>query len=90
MQGPSWMGASGRLEKWDRSGDFGRITAPTLVIGNHHDTKDPRHVAWKPTQFPRCRFLLCPSGGHLAMSDEQQTCFTGLSAFLENLDAGRV
>lgn len=33
MQGPSEMGASGRLENWDRTADLGKITVPTLVIG---------------------------------------------------------
>ncbi len=89
MQGPSEMGASGRLEKWDRSGDLARIATPTLVIGAQHDTMDPEHMAWMATQFPRGRFLLCPNGGHMAMYDDQQTYFTGLVAFLEGLDAGK-
>ena len=33
MQGPSELGASGRLVAWDRSADLHRITVPTLVIG---------------------------------------------------------
>lgn len=90
LQGPSEMGASGKLEKWDRSADLGKITTPTLVIGAQHDTMDPQHMAWMATQFPHGRFLLCPNGGHLAMYDDQQTYFTGLLAFLKDLDAGKV
>src|SRR5262249_6876027 len=41
MQGPSELGASGKLEKWDRVADLGKITVPTLVIGAEHDTMDP-------------------------------------------------
>ena len=90
MQGPSEMGASGKLEKWDRSGDLKRIATPTLVIGAQHDTMDPKHMAWMATQFPRSRFLLCPNGGHLAMYDDQATYMNGLLAFLKDLDAGKI
>jgi len=38
MQGPSEMGASGKLEKWDRTADLGKITVPTL-----NDWRDARH-----------------------------------------------
>jgi len=37
MQGPSEMGASGKLLNWDRSADLAKITAPTLVIGARGD-----------------------------------------------------
>jgi proline iminopeptidase len=33
MQGPSELGASGKIEHWDRSADLHRIKVPTLVIG---------------------------------------------------------
>ncbi|MEP6897792.1 MAG: proline iminopeptidase-family hydrolase, partial [Rhodanobacter sp.] len=45
MQGPSELGASGRLLNWDRSKDLHRITVPTLVIGAQHDTMDPKYMA---------------------------------------------
>ncbi len=90
LQGPSEMGASGKLEKWDRSGDLKKISTPTLVIGARHDTMDPKHMAWMATQFPHGQFLLCPNGGHCAMYDDQQTYFQGLLAFLKGLDAGKV
>ena len=38
MQGPSELGAAGRLVNWDRSNDLGRIKVPTLVVGARHDT----------------------------------------------------
>lgn len=85
LQGPSEMGAAGKLEKWDRSGDLGKISAPTLVIGARHDTMDPEHMAWMAKQFPHGQFLLCPNGGHAALYDDQQTYFTGLVAFLKGL-----
>ena len=90
LQGPSEMGAAGKLEKWDRSADLKSIATPTLVIGAQHDTMDPKHMKWMATQFPHGQFLLCPNGGHCAMYDDQQTYFTGLLAFLKELDAGKV
>jgi proline iminopeptidase len=89
MQGPSEMGASGKLEHWDRSKDLKDIKVPTLVIGAAHDTMDPKHMEWMSTQFPRGRFLLCPNGSHMAEYDDQQTYMTGLIAFLKDVDAGR-
>ena len=61
MQGPSELGASGKLENWDRSADLGKITVPTLVIGAAHDTMDPKHMEWMAKQMPRARYLYCPT-----------------------------
>jgi proline iminopeptidase len=90
MQGPSEMGTSGKLEKWDRSADLKSIAVPTLVIGAAHDTMDPKHMQWMAGQFPRGRYLLCPNGGHLAMYDDQVTYMSGLIGFLQDVDAGRL
>ena len=89
MQGPSEMGASGILEKWDRSGDLAKIKVPTLVIGAQYDTMDPKHMEWMSHQLPRGRYLYCPNGSHLAEYDDRETYFTGLIRFIEDVDAGR-
>jgi len=89
MQGPSEFGASGRLEKWDRKADLGRITVPTLVIGATHDTMDPEHMRWVSTQVKHGSFLLCPNGSHLAIWDDQRTYASGLVRFLKAVDAGQ-
>jgi len=88
MQGPSELGASGKLEKWDRSADLKRITVPTLVIGGTYDTMDPKHMEWMSTQFPRGRFLLCPNSGHMAMYDDGPLYFAGVIKFLRDVDTG--
>ncbi|MEO8997851.1 MAG: proline iminopeptidase-family hydrolase, partial [Rhodanobacter sp.] len=75
MQGPSELGASGRLLNWDRSKDLHRITVPTLVIGAQHDTMDPKYMAGMAKKLPHGQFLLCPKGSHMAMYDDQQTYF---------------
>jgi proline iminopeptidase len=89
MQGPSELGASGKLENWDRSRDLSRIGVPALVIGARHDTMDPKHMEWMAGQLSRGRYLFCPNGSHLAMYDDQQTYMAGLIAFLRDLEAGR-
>lgn len=89
MQGPSEFGASGRLEKWDRKTDLGRITVPTLVIGATHDTMDPEHMRWVSTRVKNGSFLLCPLGSHMAMWDDQRTYAAGLLRFLKEVDAGK-
>jgi proline iminopeptidase len=85
MQGPSEMGASGVLEKWDRTADLKTIQVPTLVIGARHDTMDPKHMEWMSKQLPKGRYLYCPNGSHLAMYDDRETYFGGLIGFLKNL-----
>ena len=89
MQGPSELGASGRLERWDRSADLHRITVPTLVIGARYDTMDPEWMRAMARRLPRGQFLYCPQGSHMAMYDDQQTYFTGLIAFLKSVEGGR-
>jgi proline iminopeptidase len=86
MQGPSELGASGKLEKWDRSADLAKITAPTLVIGARHDTMDPKHMQWMATQLPNGRYLYCPNGSHMAFYDDQQIYFRGLIDFIKDVD----
>lgn len=89
MQGPSEMGASGLLEKWDRTADLPRITVPTLAIGARHDTMDPKGMETIAKAVAHGRYLYCSNGSHLAMYDDQQTYFAGVTAFLRDVDAGR-
>ncbi len=89
MQGPSELGASGKLLNWDRTADLRQITVPTLVIGAQHDTMDPGHMEWMADELQRGCHLHCPDGSHLAMYDDQETYFSGLIEFIHNVDAGR-
>jgi len=90
MQGPSELGASGKLVNWDRTKDLHTVTVPTLVIGAKYDTMDPAHMEWASKQFPKGRYLLCPNGSHLAEYDDQQTYFRGLISFILDVDAGKL
>ncbi|HEY3889138.1 MAG TPA: proline iminopeptidase-family hydrolase [Caulobacteraceae bacterium] len=82
MQGPSELGASGRLANWDRFADLGRIDVPTLVIGAQHDTMDPAYMQAMAEKLPKGRYLYLPDGSHMAMYDDQMRYFGGLTAFL--------
>lgn len=87
MQGPSELGASGRLLHWDRTKDLHRIEVPTLVIGAEHDTMDPNQLREMARLLPKGQYLHCPQGSHLAMYDDQQTYFAGLVSFLKELES---
>ena len=89
LQGPSELGASGKLLTWDRTADLGRIAVPTLTIGAQHDTMDPAHMASMARAVQNGRYLHCPDGSHMAMFDDQQCYFEGLIAFLNDVDRGR-
>jgi proline iminopeptidase len=86
MQGPSEMGASGRLVNWDRTADLGRITVPTLTIGAKYDTMDPAHMQRMAGLVKRGRYLYCPNGSHMAMYDDQKTYVDGVVKFITDVD----
>jgi len=86
MQGPSELGASGKLIAWDRTGDLDQIRVPTLVIGATHDTMDPKHMEMIAGHIPNGRFHLCQNGSHMAMYDDQKSYFEGLIGFITDVD----
>ena len=88
MQGPSELGARGKLAHWDRRAELPRIQVPTLTIGATHDTMDPREMEAMARALPRGRYLHCPEGSHMAMFDDQAVYLAGLVEFLQQVDAG--
>jgi len=89
MQGPSELDARGKLEKWDRTADLGKITVPTLVIGAQHDTMDPKHMEMMAGAVGHGRYLYCPNGSHMSMYDDQATYMDGVVRFVKDVDEGR-
>jgi len=89
MQGPSELGASGKLAQWDRSADLGHISVPTMMIGARHDTMDPAYMKSMADAVQRGRYLDCPAGSHMAMFDDQERYFAGVIDFLTEVDSGR-
>ena len=90
MQGPSELGASGKLANWERTAELGKIAVPTLVIGARFDTMDPQHLEMMASKVQRGRYVFCPSGSHMAMYDDQKVYVEGVIQFLLDVDAGRV
>lgn len=89
MQEPSEMGASGKLEKWDRTQDLSKLAMPTLVVGARYDTMDPAYTEMMSKRIPHARYLYCPNDSHLAMYDDQKTYMDGVVKFIDDVDAGR-
>ena len=89
MQGPSELGASGKLVNWDRTNDLPKITPPTLVIGAKYDTMDPAHMEMMSKKVQKGRYLYCPNGSHLALYDDQKVYVEGLIQFIRDVDAKR-
>ncbi|MET0497734.1 MAG: proline iminopeptidase-family hydrolase [Steroidobacteraceae bacterium] len=90
MQGPSELGAGGKILEWDRHNDLAKIVVPTLMIGARYDTMDPKHMEWMSKQVRKGRYLYCPNGSHMAMYDDQKVYFEGLIRFIKDVDAGRI
>jgi len=82
MQGPSELGASGRLADWDRFNDLNQISVPSLVIGAKYDTMDPAYMEKMAKELPKGKYAFMPEGSHLAMYDDQERYFEALTAFL--------
>lgn len=89
MQGPSELGAAGKLLNWDRSADLAKITVPTLVIGARYDTMDPKHMEWMSGAVKNGRYLYLETGSHMSMYDDQLAYFNGLVSFLKSANAGK-
>ena len=88
LQGPSELGASGKLVNWSRSENLKNISVPTLVIGARHDSMDPNHMQWMAQQLLNARYLHCPNGSHFSQYDDHEIYFSGLIEFVRNVDTG--
>jgi len=89
MQGPSELGASGKMANWDRTADLGKITVPTLAIGARYDSMDPAEMEKIAKSVKNGRYLFCPNGSHLAIYDDQKVYVNGIIDFIRDVDAGR-
>jgi proline iminopeptidase len=77
---------TGKLAHWDRTHDLPRLTIPVLSIGAKYDYMDPAQMAWIATQVQQGTALICPSGSHLCLYDDQQVYMSGLIGFLKTVD----
>jgi proline iminopeptidase len=90
MQGPSELGASGKLVSWDRTADLKEIKVPALTIGARYDTMDPAHMEWMAGQMPKGHHLYCQNGSHLAIYDDQGTYMAGVVRFIKDVEGGAI
>lgn len=88
MQGPSEFGISGRLAKWDVKNRLHELEVPTLMIGAHYDTMDPKAMEAQSKLVKKGTYLYCPNGSHLAMWDDQKVYMTGIIQFIHNVNSG--
>ena len=89
MQGPSELGTSGKLVKWDRTAQLPSITVPTLAVGARYDTMEPAQMQKIASSVKKGRYLFCPNGSHFDMYDDQSTYMTGVIQFIVDVDSGR-
>ena len=82
IQGPSELGANGKLLNWDRTPDLNKINTPTLVLGGEYDTMSPRFLEHMASLMPNGTSYICPQGSHMAMYDDQQAYFSALVDFI--------
>ena len=87
MQGPSELGASGKLVHWDRTADLCRLAVPTMTIGARHDTMDPKHMEAMARAVQHGLYLYLPDGSHMSMFDDQDRSFAGVIDFLRHRSA---
>ncbi len=90
MQGPSEFGISGRLANWDVKKRLKEIKVPTLMVGAHFDTMDPRAMEQQSKLVQHGRYLYCPNGSHLSMWDDQQVFMNGVTQFIKDVDFNKM
>ncbi len=88
MQGPSEMGASGKLENWERTEEMAAVTIPTIFMAARYDTMHPEYVRKLAARMPSAQFCYCDKGSHLAMYDDQESYFSQMITGIQAI-AGR-
>jgi len=89
MQGPSELGTSGKLVRWDRTADLPGIAVPTLAVGARYDTMEPAQMEKIAKSVKKGRYLFCPNGSHFDMYDDQRIYMNGVMQFISDVDSGR-
>ena len=88
MQGPSEFKVGGRIIDWDITARLPEIATPTLMVGATHDTMDPEAMCRQADLVQHGRALICEEGSHLALWDDADTFFGGLTAFISDVEGG--
>ena len=89
MQGPSEFKVGGRIIDWDITPRLGDISVPTLMVGATHDTMDPAAMARQADLVQRGRAHICENGSHLALWDDENAFFDGVTRFMRDVEQGQ-
>ena len=89
MQGPSEFKVGGRIIDWDITPRLGEIAVPTLMVGATHDTMDPAAMARQATLVQQGRAHICENGSHLALWDDAEVFFEGVTRFVRDIEQGQ-
>lgn len=88
MQGPNEFVVTGNLKDWDRWGDLGAITVPTLLSVGRFDTMRVSDIERMGELMPNARVAICERGSHCSMYDDQETYFRELLRFVADVESG--
>ena len=89
MQGPSEFKVGGRIIDWDITPRLGEIAVPTLMVGATHDTMDPVAMACQANLVQQGRAHICENGSHLALWDDAEDFFEGVTQFVRDIEQGQ-
>jgi hypothetical protein len=76
------------IQDWDRWKDLHEIRVPTLVISGRHDEMNPEDMRREGKLIPNSRVILCESGSHMCLWDDQEAYFRGLLGWIRDVEAG--
>jgi proline iminopeptidase len=85
MQGKSEFVVTGNLKGWDRWDRLHEIKTKTLTIGATHDEMDPEDMRKMAMLMPNASSVICPTGSHACMWDDQAFYFEHLLRFLRTV-----
>jgi L-proline amide hydrolase len=89
MNGPSEFTITGTIRDLDLSGELGRITAPTLVLGGRYDEVTPRIASQIRDRVAGARGITFTESAHLPFWEEPALFLDVVDRFLKGVDADR-
>lgn len=87
MWGSSEYAPTGSLMSYDRTGDLGSITHPTLFTCGRHDEATPDSTAYYASLMPDARVEVFEHSAHVAFHEETDRFLTVVESFLAAQDA---
>jgi proline iminopeptidase len=88
MQGDNEFVVTGNFKDWNRWADLHRITVPTLLTVGRFDSMNPLDIEEMGRRIQGSQVQICENGSHLSMWDDAECYFTGLRAFLAQIESG--